>query len=294
MSQYVPKEITAEVNTTPVHPLVNFAHLLATVAVIGGVLYVALGFIASQLAVRIGPETEEKIGEALIATFPMQPVTEDSRVEYLRDLVNALEAETANGTNGDRQYPPLKVKILPTPEENAMVTAGSYLLVTEGLLSAVDSENELAFVLAHELGHLHHRDPLKALGRSLVFTTGLTVLGISPSNSVIPNVINFAELRYGRGQETAADDYAIQQIIRHYDHGSESLNFFHRNRDLDFDGRVGEAFSTVLEWEQTHPLSSGRIARLETQFEENGWATTGEITPLPEFIDCPNFEPCHQ
>ncbi len=64
-----------------------------------------------------------------------------------------------------------------------MVTAGSYLFVTNGLLAAVESENELAFVLAHELGHFHHRDPLQALGRSLVLITLSSLLGLGQEPS---------------------------------------------------------------------------------------------------------------
>ena len=293
MSRYVPKEITEEVNTTPVHPLVNLANLFATVAVVGLLVYAGLGFAASQLVMRLGPQTEERIGEMTTAAFPVQTAEEDSRVDYLSDLLAAIEAD-ASQDHSARQYPPLKVGILPMPQENAMVTAGSYLFVTDGLLAAVESENELAFVLAHELGHLENRDPLKALGRSLVLVTMSAALGIGgQSNSTaIPSAANFAELSYSREQEIAADDYAIQQVIRRYGHGGESLGFFERNRELELGGAIGDAFGRVAEWQQTHPLSSKRIERLAAQFERNGWAKTGEITPLPEFIHCPNFEPC--
>ncbi|MEM6450716.1 MAG: M48 family metallopeptidase [Cyanobacteria bacterium P01_D01_bin.105] len=289
MSDYVPKEIIEEVNTTPVHPLVNMGNLLATVAVVGLLVYGSLGFVASQLVVHIEPQAEEKIGQALTAAFPVKTAEDDSRVTYLTSLLESLELNMSEGQNA-RPYPPLKVRILLTPEENAMVTAGSYLFVTDGLLAAVESENELAFVLAHELGHLHHRDPLKAMGRSLVFVTINAALGIGQSNSALPSVINLAELSYSRRQEIAADDYAIAQIIRRYGHGGESLEFFERNRAFEMGGAIGEVFGTVSEWQQTHPLSSDRIERLDNQFEENSWEKTGEATPLPKFIECPNFE----
>lgn len=289
MSEYVPKEITEEVNITPVHPLWNLANLFATVAVVGLLLYGALGFAASQLVVHVGPETEEKIGASLTAALPVKSAAEDSRVEYLNELLASLEADVYEGAP---PYPPLKVGILSMPEENAMVTAGSYLFVTDGLLSAVESENELAFVLAHELGHLHHRDPLRALGRSLVLVTANALLGIGQSTSILPGVFSLAELSYSRSQEIAADDYAIEQIIRRYDHGGESLGFFERNRELELDGTVGEALGKVASWQHTHPLSSDRIERLDNLFDKNGWAKTGSITPLPELIGCPNFEPC--
>ena len=291
MGQYVPKEIKEEVNVTPVHPLVNLANLFATVAVVGLIIYVLLGLAASQLVVRIGPETEEKIGASLTAAMPVRTAAADSRIAYLTELLEEIESETLSDEQ-TRPYPPLKVGILETSEENAMVTAGSYLFVTDGLLSSVKSENELAFVLAHELGHLHNRDPLEALGRSLVLVTLNTLLGVGQSTSALPTLFNLTELNYSRQQEIAADDYAIEQIIDRYGHGGESLGFFERHREFEIGGQAGRVFDTVTEWQRTHPLSKDRIARLEAQFDANEWAKVGETTPLPENIECVNFDPC--
>ncbi|MEO1623435.1 MAG: hypothetical protein AAFU53_20710, partial [Cyanobacteria bacterium J06632_3] len=70
--KYVPKEITQEVNTTPVHPLVNLAYLAGTVALVGVAIYFLLGIAADQIARRIGSENEEKIGAVLVQAFPVQ------------------------------------------------------------------------------------------------------------------------------------------------------------------------------------------------------------------------------
>ena len=230
--KFVPKEITKEVNVTPVHPLVNLAHLLGTVAIAGIVIYVALGLIASQLVKRTGPETEEKIGASLVSSLPNRIDDDDSRLDYLQDLASSLEDNFLQTDIAAVNYPPVKVSILDTPEENAMVTAGSYLLVTEGLLSHVESENELAFVLAHEMGHLHNRDPLNALGRSLVLGTLSSLLGLGqgPTSAVVPNVLNLAERGHSRTQENAADDYAIALMMARYSHGDHILDFFRRSK----------------------------------------------------------------
>ncbi len=289
--QYTPKEITEEVNVTPVHPLVNAAYLLATVACVGALIYGALGLVASELAVRIGPKTEEKIGSALVASATFDVDQSDRRIAYLNDLLADLQADAAQTNLGNAEYPPLKVSILDTPVENAMVTAGSYLFVTDGLLAEVKSENELAFVLAHELGHLHYRDPLKAMGRSLVFITLNSLLGLgqgSPSGA-IPGAVNLAELSYSRQQETAADDYAIALIMAHYHHGGHSLGFFERAQAREFDWG---ALRSVAQWQQTHPLTSDRLRRIEGTFEKNGWPLTGEATPLPTQIGCKDFQLC--
>ncbi|MEL6603823.1 MAG: M48 family metallopeptidase [Cyanobacteria bacterium J06614_10] len=288
--KYVPREITEEVNITPVHPLVNFAHLLGTVAAAGVVIYVLLGIIAAQLVQRIGPETEEKIGATLVQSLSMDTITDDSRIDYLTDLTTEIQADIAETSIGPATYPPVKIGILDTPVENAMVTAGSYLFVTEGLLDSIESENELAFVLAHELGHLHHRDPVTALGRSLVWLTISGLLGFGQqTTSIVPNAFNLAELRHSRGQETAADDHAVTLIRARYEHGAHSLDFFKRIESETPD--LG-ALDHMMEWQHTHPLSSDRIERIEATFKTNSWPLTGEPTPLPENLQCPNFDPC--
>ncbi len=233
--KFVPKEITEEVNVTPVHPLVNLAYLLGTVALVGITIYVGLGLIAGQLVRRIGPETEEKIGASLVSSLFDSPNVErvdadDRRLEYLQDLTTSLQDNLSQTEIAAVDYPPVKVSILDMPEENAMVTAGSYLIVTEGLLSNVKSENELAFVLAHELGHLHNRDPLNALGRSLVLLTvsGLLGLGQGPASALVPNALNLAEQGHSRTQESGADEYAIALMMARYPHGGHSLDFFRR------------------------------------------------------------------
>lgn len=289
MSPYIPKEITEEVNVTPVNPLVNLAYLTATVAFVGALLYGSLGLIAARLATRIDPKTEESIGAAMTAAIPFKTAADDSRVAYLKDLLADLEADVPKTTLGKAAYPPLKVSILDTEVENAMVTAGSYLFVTDGLLQNVESENELAFVLAHELGHLQHRDPLKALGRSLVWVTLSSLLGLGQGGDAIVGAANLADLSYSRGQETAADDYALELIVTHYQHADHSLGFFQRAQAEEPDWG---ALSKVAEWQQTHPLTGDRIRRLERTIDAKGWATTGAATPLPELIGCQNFEPC--
>ncbi|MBE9076117.1 M48 family metallopeptidase [Romeria aff. gracilis LEGE 07310] len=289
--KYVPKEIKEEVNVTAVHPLVNFGYLLGTVTLAGVILYASLGFIAARLATRIGPETEEKIGNTLIAGLISDPESaSDDRIIYLTALAESL-------TPQDPSLPPLKIHIL-QPEtaseddlansENAFAIAGGHIVFTQGLLEAVESENELAFVLAHEMGHLHNRDSLKAMGRSLVFLMLVSVLGQGQSGGarVIPATINVANLSYSRSQESAADRYAIALIVQHYDHGGGSLGFFERMQQQELD--LG-ALNTVTEWQSTHPLTRARISRIKQIAAAQNWKMQGELTPLPEGISCVDF-----
>lgn len=125
----------------------------------------------SSLAVRrIDEATEIKIGKALSAGMVPNVRAAGSRVRYLEEM-KELQSDAPGAALGQQQgaYPSVTIRIIDSPVENAMVMAGSQLFVTDELLAAVKGENELAFVLGHELGHLYYRDPVKAVGRSLVW-----------------------------------------------------------------------------------------------------------------------------
>ena len=290
---YVPKEITEEVNVTPTNPLVNLAYLLGTVSLFAAVAFVVSGIVADAIATRIKPETEVKIGSAISSSMIANTRENDSRVAYLDQLVSDLQADLASTELGSGEYPPVTIRIIDTPVENAMVTAGSYLFVTDGLLASVESENELAFVLGHELGHLHHRDPVKALGRSLVWMSLSTLLGVGGNQvpGVVGGAVNFQEMSYGRSQEMAADRYGLEAVVARYGHGGSSLGFFERMQEQESDWG---ALNTVAEWQQTHPFSKNRIQHLQSEFDQRGWPQMGKIEPLPEGIECPSFEECEE
>src|SRR5690606_35172182 len=67
--------------------------------------------------------------------------------------------------------------VMASDELNALALPGGAIVVTRGLLDQVD-DAELAFVLAHELAHLEHRDNLRAIGRGLVLTVALSLVGV--------------------------------------------------------------------------------------------------------------------
>ncbi len=202
-----------------------------------------------------------------------QSFNDDPRLAYVSELVQSLYQRKENSDI------PIKVHLFDAEEINAAILPGGHILVTTGLLDAVESENELAFVLAHELGHFMARDPLKGLGRSLVFLFVASVIGIGGGNtSGAPDLISvtgeLTHLNYSRQQEENADFQAMSTVIQHYGHGADSLQFFEKVKSKDFGNRLSEYFST-------HPLTQDRIDRLQQIATTNNWPMTGEITPLP-------------
>ena len=273
--KYIPKEISEEVNVTRIHPLVNLGHLVITVVGICCLVYFGLGLVADQIAIRIDSKTESKIGAKLLPMgLKNQEINDDPRLPYISKLVKSLYRSEEDATI------PLTIHLLDQPEINAAIMPGGHIFITTGLLDAVESENELSFVLAHELGHFVARDPLKALGRSLVFLFVNTVVGIGTGNTggtsdIISVTRQLTTLNYSRKQEEKADFHSMSTMIQHYGHGGDSLEFFEKVKSKDFGNRLSEYFST-------HPLTQNRIDKLQQIATTNNWQMTGEITPLPE------------
>ena len=275
--KYVPREIVDEVNVTPVHPLVNFGYLIGTVVAAAVTVYVGLGVAGAQIAARLGPEAEERIGEMIFENvFSSMPlIDEGAEFEYVQDLAESLRSEAL------KQRPELKLYILDEPLPNAMVSAGGHVFVTQGLLNEVESENELAFVLAHELGHYENRDNLRSLGRSLVFLSLNSTLAASGVQlpPLLTGSMSLADLHYSRDQEQKADVYALEMMHERYGHVDHALEFFRRLNEQELDLGAANRF---LEWQSTHPLTESRIEYLEALASKRGWALEGEATALPD------------
>ena len=273
--EYVPKPITEEVNVTPVHPLANLAYLLAVICAFSVGAYLVLGWISDILVNRIDLETEVEIARRVNPPELQDEVSDrDPRAVYSLDLLNAIRDEEMV------ERVPLRLNVIESEEPNAGVFPGGHIVVTEGLFDAVESENALAFVLAHELGHFENRDPLERLGRGLVVVTITSALGLNSDGGggrVVSVAGELTALHYGRGQELAADEFALAKVVEHYGHGGGSLDFFESILASGNDNRFTDYFST-------HPMTQIRIDRLYDLAERNGWPMTGTLTPLPDRV----------
>jgi predicted Zn-dependent protease len=272
--EYKPKEIKEEVNISRVHPLTNLAQLLGMVIGVSTAIYIALGFAVDLVIPRVPIETEKAIGDASIASAYLvldgKPIEDDPRISHLQELLGSLQDPEAKI--------PLTLHLLESPIVNAAAISGGHVLVTTAFLDEVKSENELAFVLAHELGHLKNRDSLRGLGRALVINLGWSVIfgtAGGGDSRVVGTVLNLSDLNYSRSQESAADLYGLNAVIQRYGHGGHSLDLFKRLQEEETKLKIAEYF-------YSHPLSENRVNKLEKIATENGWKMEGEKTVLPE------------
>jgi len=82
-----------------------------------------------------------------------------------------------------------------------MALPGSQVLLFDGLVQQAETPEELAAVLAHEIGHVRERHVMSALLRQF----GLSILLSGANSGVVDNVFGFASLGYSRLAEREAD-----------------------------------------------------------------------------------------
>ncbi|MBC2742246.1 MAG: M48 family metallopeptidase, partial [Desulfosarcina sp.] len=264
--KFTARQPGTNVNVSPTHPLKEFAVLAGSLLAIVVGVYLALGLAVDLIAPRLSMDLEKKLGGVFIGRLVETDEVADA-TRSLQALVDRLQERCA-----PLPYT-ITVHVQQSDAVNAAALPGGHMVVFTGLLAEMTSENELAFVLAHELGHYAHRDHLRGLGRALVLMTASTaLLGADNSiNSMIGQGIVLTELSFSRKQETQADEFALETLFCHYGHVADATSFFSKIPEDGDPGRFGHYFAS-------HPENRRRIGHLDDLAQERGYPTGN---PLP-------------
>lgn len=128
----------------------------------------------------------------------------------LTELVTRIGRKIAAAS--DRPNLPWTFTILDTSMINAMALPGGYIYVTRGILERMNSEDELAGVIAHEIAHVAARHAEQRISQSQLAQFGLVLGSVIAGPSAAQTYGGLAQLgasllfqRYSRQQETHAD-----------------------------------------------------------------------------------------
>jgi Zn-dependent protease with chaperone function len=146
--------------------------------------------------------------------------------------------------------------VLRTPVPNAFALPGGKVYVLSALIDKADTSDELAGILAHELGHLKHHDNMRGLiyNGGTSFLIGLLFGDVTGSSAVIFASRSVVEASYSREAETAADTFAIEIMHKLGRSPKPAAELMFR-----ITGKEGGGFATIL---ASHPLTEDRLARM--------------------------------
>jgi Zn-dependent protease with chaperone function len=123
----------------------------------------------------------------------------------LDKMIHRLEASA--GLSG-----PLRSTVVRRAEANAFALPGGQIYIVRGLIEKAESADEVAGVIAHEIGHVAHLDGTKAVLQSggLSFLFGMLLGDFVGGGAVVIAARTVLQSSYTREAETAADAYAAE------------------------------------------------------------------------------------
>jgi len=134
----------------------------------------------------------------------------------LSEYVQEIGERVANSSHRSNLI--YRFTVLDTPEVNAFALPGGYIYVTRGILAFLNSEDELAAVLGHEVGHVTARHAVRRHSTSTL--TGIAGAILASQSGVqgagdIANILGTALVRgYGREHELEADRLGAEYLAR--------------------------------------------------------------------------------
>jgi predicted Zn-dependent protease len=184
-------------------------------------------------------------------------------------LVNQVCARLVSRSDAQQaaQYYRFECHLLADPNTvNAFALPGGQVFITEGLLSRLKTEGELAGVLGHEIGHVVARHGAQQIAQQKL-TQGLTGAAVlatyDPNNpstqrsaAVVAMIGQLVNMKFGRGDEIQADQLGVKL-----------------ESEAGYDPRAMIEVMKVLEAEaggnnppeffSTHPNPENRIPRIQ-------------------------------
>ena len=133
----------------------------------------------SRDAISFGYTPQEKyeigrtVGANILGTYSLY--YNEELYSYLNLVCNSIIINS----DGINPYKGYSVGVLDSKQINAFATPGGHILITRGMLKSVNSEDELAAVISHELSHIQLEHSIKAIKKNeRTQTAGLITTGV--------------------------------------------------------------------------------------------------------------------
>ena len=229
------------------------AVVITVMALFAGVRW-GIPALADAVAEWIPPGLDAELAEGALNALDEQVFKPSELAPQIRDRLAARFAELEAIA---QTQPPLRLLF----RRGVVVGANAFalptaIIVTDQLVELADEDDDVVAVLAHELGHVHHRHVM----RSVLRNAGIGVLvagalgdfvSISALASALPVLL--VQMEYSRRFEGEADAYSVTLLA------SAGVDPEHLAHMLErMSSHVGDAIPYI----STHPTTEERIAAI--------------------------------
>ena len=227
----------------------------AAVSIVAVVLF-GVPLLADRLTPLVPQAFERRLGEVadrqIKAMFDDRVCSTAAGQAALEKLVDRVREKAGLDMS-------VRTAVLSTPVPNAFALPGGTVYVFKGLLARAENPDEIAGVLAHEFGHLRHRDGTRNLiyNGGTSFLIGLLFGDITGSGALIFASRSLVTSSYSREAEQNADSFSID-TMRRLGRSSKAMG----ELLLRVTGKEEDKGLTIL---SSHPLTEDRLARMKSE-----------------------------
>ncbi|MGB0749090.1 MAG: M48 family metallopeptidase [Magnetospiraceae bacterium] len=173
------------------------------------------------------------------------------------------------------------IHLVDEPAENAFATFGGHIILLTGLLDKLQSENALAFLLAHEIAHIKRRHVIRRVtaGVLLSLLYAVAMGGNVEVETWAGGTATLGVLAFSRDDEREADRdalAALQGLYRGVNGYNEIFLLFRRQEE--------SALLKGSSYLSTHPGSTERLDILAKYAREQEWPATNSLRMLPAIL----------
>lgn len=174
------------------------------------------GFIFGEFTISDEAELGRKVHRLIHAQLD---IIEDPEItDYIKEIAARLE------NSAPPQPFPISVDVVNHNAVNAFATVAGYMVVFSGLILNVETESELASIMAHELAHITQRHIARNIERSKLISIGSLIgilagalIGSDAGGAVTAGSMAGAQsaaLKYSREDEREADQVGLNYLIK--------------------------------------------------------------------------------
>lgn len=216
-----------------------------------GLIWLAISYLkltpeAPELGVTV--EQEEELAEYISKSISVQ--FDEVHNAYVDSCILIITQRLENAIDSTPyEY---TFHVIENEQVNAFATLGGHVYIHTGLINELESAEELAAVLAHEMGHIERRHVVNKLVKEIGITLLFSVLSGNDPVLISEIMESLLSSAFDRRQESEADNYGLKLLEKAH---VQPLAMAHAFRKLK-NQSVGNYIPEVV---STHPNINARI-----------------------------------
>lgn len=202
---------------------------------------------------EISVDNEKKLTEIILETIRRQQ--DESSSDSLKHMLRAVTKRVCDSMQVEEDS--ITIVLFENSEINAFALPGRTMLVNTGLITYCKTAEELAGVIAHEIGHMEKNHVTKKLVKEFGVAMLAAIVGGNSNRELLGELAKvLSSSAYDRDQERDADRYAVRALAGADIDPEHLANFLFRLSREKGDLPRG------IEWISTHPDSKDRAAEI--------------------------------